>query len=202
MAKLDLKKAMKSLYAPTHQKVDEVDVPPMNYLMIDGEGDPNTSRQYKDAVEALYAMSYALRAAVKKQKGVEFTVMPLEGLWWTQAGTSFDINNKSAMKWTAMILQPEHVTREFFEQVLEEVRKKKKLSALEHIRFEAYEEGPSVQILHVGSYAEEKGTIDKLHEYAGTKGYRHAGKHHEIYLSNPIKTEPAKLKTIIRQPIK
>ena len=199
--KRDLKKELKALYSPPAAEVREVEVPRLRYLMVDGQGDPNTSPEYQEAVEALYALSYGLKFALKKQQGLDYTVMPLEGLWWTEKGT-FDVRRKGELKWTALIAQPEQVTEALFEQVRGEVRKKKPLPALDRVRLEEYAEGRCVQVLHVGPYSEEPATIDKLHRHAAEKGYTLVGRHHEIYLSDPRKTAPEKLKTVIRQPIK
>jgi hypothetical protein len=199
--KVDLKKEQKQLYTAPIGEVSEVPVPPANYLMISGKGDPNKSKEYSEAIEALFSVAYALKFSVKKSRGIDYGVMPLEGLWWTEAGKPFQSEDKSSWCWTAMILQPEYVTQELFKSVLEEVHKKKKLPALSRIRFEKYTEGKAIQIMHIGPYSEEHSTIERLHRYAQERGYKLAGKHHEIYLNNPPRTAPPKLKTILRQPV-
>ena len=202
MSKVDFKKKLKHLYKPSAKEVSVVDVPPMNFLMIDGAGDPNISPEYKQAIEALYSLSYALKFKVKKDIGVDYVVMPLEGLWWTDDPSQFSMSNKELWKWTAMIMQPEYVTPELFEKTLAEVRRKKGLPALDKVRFETYHEGLSVQIMHIGPYAAEEPTIARLHRFIEENGYELNGKHHEIYLSDPRRTAPERLKTILRQPVR
>ena len=203
MTKIDLKKEMKQLYAPSAKETSVVEVPPMSYLMIDGVGDPNTSQEYMDSIEALYAVSYTLKFMAKKSDNpTDYVVMPLEGLWWADDMEEFSVENKNTWKWTSMIMQPSFVTEAMVSQALEQVEKKKGLTALSRMRFEKYHEGPSAQIMHIGPYAAETPTICKLHKFIEDNGYSLRGKHHEIYLSDPRKAAPEKLKTIIRQPIK
>ncbi|MBW1730892.1 MAG: GyrI-like domain-containing protein [Deltaproteobacteria bacterium] len=201
MEKIDFKKELKYLYKASAKEVSVVEVPPMNFLVIEGHGDPNTSSEYMEAIEAIYPVAYALKFKVKKSKGIDYVVMLLEGLWWTDDPAQFSMDNKEIWNWTAMIMQPEHVTKEMYEEAVAEVGKKKDLRALTKMRLETYEEGLSVQILHMGPYAEEGPTIARLHDYIKDHGYRFNGKHHEIYLSDPRKTAPEKLKTILRQPV-
>jgi len=201
MPKIDFKKELKHLYGPSAKKFEVVDVPPMNFLMIDGHGDPNTAQEYKDAVEALYAVAYALKFMSKKEKGVDYGVPPLEGLWWVENMEEFTTEDKSAWDWTMMIMQPEWITQEMVEEAVKQVEKKKNLPALSKLRLETYHEGLAVQILHIGSYDDEAPTIAKMHhEFMPENGYEPAGKHHEIYLSDPRKVAPEKLKTVLRQP--
>jgi hypothetical protein len=174
----------------------------MNFLMIDGAGDPNTAQEYKDAIEALYTVSYALKFMVKKTKAVDYVVAPLEGLLWTDEPSQFTTKNKDIWKWTAMIMQPEYVTEELFNRAVEQVKIKKNLPALPKIKFKRLHEGLSVQIMHVGPYSAEGPTIKKLHDFVKENKYELRGKHHEIYLSDPRKSAQEKLKTVIRQPIK
>lgn len=202
MSKVDLKKDLRHLYNPSAREVSVVDVPPMNFLMIDGTGDPNVSLEYQQAMEALFSLSYALKFRVKKSTGVDYTVMPLEGLWWTDDPSQFSMDNKAMWKWTAMIMQPECVTAEMVAQALDEVRGKRGIPALERVRFETYHEGLSAQIMHIGPYAAEEPTIAQLHSFIRENGYEPSGKHHEIYLSDPRKTAPEQLKTVLRQPIR
>jgi len=170
--------------------------------MIDGQGDPNTSKEFKEAVEALFSLSYALKLIVKNGKaGIDYGVFPLEGLWWSNDMTTFNVENKSDWKWTLMIMQPEFATHELFDVTLQQVQKKKKLDALSKLRFNTFTEGRSAQILHVGPFSGEGPTIDRVHSYIQNNGYKASGKHHEIYLSDIAKTAPEKLKTIIRQPV-
>lgn len=201
MKKIDFKKELKHLYNPSAKEIAVVDVPEMNFLMIDGIGDPNTAQEYKDAIEALYTVSYTLKFMIKKAKAIDYVIVPLESLWWTNKPSQFTIENKDIWKWTAMIMQPEYVIKELFNETLKQVEKKKKLPALSKIRFEKFHEGLSVQILYIGPYSAEGPTIEKIHNFVKEKGYKLAGKHHEIYLSDPRKTASERLKTILRQPI-
>ena len=201
MEKRDIKKELKPLYNPGASKVVTVDVPDMNFLKIDGQGDPNTSTAYKNAVEALFSLSYALKFAIKKGPlAIDYGVLPLEGLWWADDMEQFQQTPKREWKWTAMIMQPEMVTESLVEEVRETVKKKKDLPALEQLRFEPYQEGRAAQILHIGPFSEEGPTIQKVHEHIRELGYTLKGKHHEIYLSDVRRAAPEKWKTIIRQP--
>lgn len=201
MAKRDLKKELWQFYNPGLKDVTIVDVPAMNFLMIDGEGNPNTAQQYRDAVECLYALSYTLKFMVKKLKGgVDYGVMPLEGLWWADDMSTFLDGKKDQWKWTAMIMQPEYVTRALFEKAREDVKKKKSLPALERVRLESFCEGRSAQIMYLGPYSAEGPTIQRIHAFVREQGGKLTGKHHEIYLGDPRRTAPEKLKTVIRQP--
>jgi hypothetical protein len=201
LLKTDLKKELKELYSPSSKKPSIADVPSLNFLMIDGAGDPNTSKEYQDALEALYGVSYTLKFMLKKEVGADFTVMPLEGLWWMPGRAAIDLSNKAKWQWTSMMVQPDPVTKTAFGKAVEELRKKRNPSAVSKIRFEAFHEGLSVQIMYFGPYAAESPTIEKLHEFAKESGYKLRGKHHEIYLSDPRRTAPEKLKTVIRQPV-
>jgi len=201
MTKRDLKKELKHLYSPGSQDITVADVPPMNFLMIDGEGDPNTSQQYRDAIQSLYAWSYTFKFMIKKGKGgVDYGVMPLEGLWWGDDMNVFAEGKKDRWKWTAMIMQPEYVTRALFEKAYVELQKKKNVPALDGVRLESFCEGRSAQIMYLGPYAAEGPTIQRIHAFIKKQGGRLTGKHHEIYLGDPRRTAPEKLKTVIRQP--
>ena len=203
MIRIDFKKELNHLYNPSAKEVVIIDVPKMNFLMVDGAGNPNTVQEFKDAVEALYAVSYALKFMIKKGKiAIDYVVMPLEGLWWTDDMTKFSMENKDIWKWTVMIMQPEYVTKDLFNKALEQVKKKKNLPALSEIRFESLDEGLSAQIRHIGPFSAEGPTIEKLHNFIKENGYELREKHHEIYLSDPRRTAPEKMKTVIRQPIK
>jgi hypothetical protein len=201
MDKIDFKKELKYLYNPTSKEVTAVEVPAMNFLLIDGEGAP-ASQQYSAAIEALFNVSYTLKFMVKKGKSVDFAVMPLEGLWWVDDMAKFSVERKDEWKWTSMIMQPKYVTADDFKLAIDQVRKKKNLTALSKLRFECFNEGKAAQIMHIGPYSAEGPNIAKIHAYILNSGHALSGKHHEIYLNNPSKTAPAKLKTIIRQPMK
>ena len=201
MTKLDYKKDLKHLYFPPQGKFTVVDVPPMNFLMIDGHGDPNHSLQYQQAVEALYSMAYSVKFALKPQ-GVEYSVPPLEGLWWMEDMREFSPLVKDRWDWTMMIMQPAPVTAEVVEKAAAEARRKKGLPVLDGLRFGAYEEGTAAQTLYLGAYADEGPTIARMHAFIAEQGYALRGKHHEIYLGDPRRAAPEKLKTVIRQSIK
>jgi hypothetical protein len=203
MKKIDHKKELVHLYNPSKKEIAIVDVPKMNFVMIDGTGDPNTSREFSEAIEALYAVSYTLKFMIKKgKKAVDYVVMPLEGLWWTDDMTQFSQDNKNIWKWTVMIMQPDFVTRELFKEAVKQVEEKKNPPALSKTRFEAFREGLAAQIMYIGPWSAEGPTIEKVHKFIAEKGRGLTGKHHEIYLSDPRRSAPEKLKTIIRQPMK
>ncbi|MCW3982152.1 MAG: GyrI-like domain-containing protein, partial [Candidatus Bathyarchaeota archaeon] len=143
--KIDFRKELKHLYNPPRTRVEIVDVPQMNFLMIDGSGDPNTAQEYTDSVEALYAVSYTLKFMVKKAKGVDYGVLPLEGLWWTGDDDTFSLENKDLWNWTSLMMQPEHVSKASAHKALEHVEKKKNPPALAKARFEPFREGLCAQ---------------------------------------------------------
>jgi hypothetical protein len=202
MRRVDHKKELKQLYGPSVRQVVEVEVPPMNFLMVDGRGDPNTALAYTEAVEALYGVAYALKFMVKRGPlAVDYKVMPLEGLWWVEDMSHFSMADKDQWLWTSMIMQPDLVDLASFEEAVAQVQKRKDLPALGRMRFERYHEGLSAQVMHVGPYADEVPTIERLHQYIAGRSYQRRGKHHEIYLSDPRRTVPEQLKTVIRQPM-
>lgn len=202
MERIDYLKQLKHLYAPSAKNVEIVDVPEMCFLMIDGEGDPNTSQAFKDAVEALFSLSYTLKFTVKKgEMGVDYGVLPLQALWWSDDQSAFSTGNKEAWKWTVMIMQPECITPALVEEAMREVQRKKKLPSLSLVRFEAFKEGKAAQTMHSGPFSEEGPTIEKVHSFIENSGSRRIGKHHEIYLSDIRRAAPEKWKTIVRQPM-
>lgn len=202
MKKIDYKKELKHLYKPSPKAIGIVDIPEMNFLMIGGQGDPNTSQEYSDAIETLYAVSYALKFMIKKgELAIDYGVMPLEGLWWVDDMSEFSIDDKTNWKWTAMIMQPLHVTQNLFAAACDQVEKKKNPVALPKVRFETFYEGRAAQTMHIGPFSEEGPTVERIHAYIRDNGHRQVGKHHEIYLSDIRKAAPEKWKTIIRQPI-
>jgi hypothetical protein len=202
MRKIDYRKALKHLYGPSAKNVVRIEVPPQNYLMVDGAGDPNGSPDFAAAVEALFALAYSIKFMVKKGPlAVDYGVMPLEGLWWAHEIARFSIHDKSNWQWTLMIMQPDLVTGELVERAVAEVRWKKNPAALDRLRFESLSEGACAQILHVGPFSEEGPAVEKVHRYIESLGRRPAGKHHEIYLSDIRRAAPDKWKTIIRQPM-
>jgi hypothetical protein len=199
--KVDLKKDLKHLYQASAKEVVTVNVPAMRFLMIDGRGDPNTSADYGRAVEALFSVSYAAKFVIKKTEGIDYAVMPLEGLWWADDPSVFAANDRTQWQWTMMIMQPDFAASDVIEAAKSAVEKKKGIRAAAQLRLETFAEGVCAQILHVGPFTEEGPTIARLHDFiAARTGLR--GKHHEIYLSDIRRSDPAKWKTVIRQPMK
>jgi len=178
-------------------------VPPMTFLAVDGHGDPNTSPAYAAAVQALFTVSYAAKFAIRKAGGENVKVAPLEGLWWAENLVSFDAGDKADWDWTMMIRQPDVVTTELVDRLVEEVATRKALPSARALRLETFEEGPAAQVLHVGPYATEGPTIARLHAFIRDQGFDfdgHVHKHHEIYLGDPRRSAPERLRTIVRQP--
>jgi hypothetical protein len=199
--KVDLKKEMKHLYQASAGDVMQLEVPTLKYLMVDGAGDPNTSQDYAQAVEALFAVSYTAKFMLKKGPlALDYAVMPLEGLWWADDMSAFASNDKAKWQWTMMILQPSFVSDDILNTAIAEVRRKKKLPGVEALRLENFSEGLCAQVLHVGPFTEEGPTIERLHAFIDARSARR-GKHHEIYLSDIQRAAPQKWKTILRQPM-
>ena len=202
MTKIDFKKEWKHLYQPSKKEFQIVEVPGLKFFKVDGRGDPNSALEYTEAIEALYAVSYKTKFLSKKE-GQDYVVPPLEGLWWADDMETFSTaRDKSQWSWTMMIMTPEWITEEMVTEARLEVEKKKDLPALKKLRWEEYQEGLSVQILHLGSYDDEGPVLARLHDiWMPEQGYTFNGLHHEIYLSDPRRVEPSKLKTILRQPV-
>jgi len=196
---IDLKKTYRDHYT-AKLAPSIVEVPERPFLMIDGYGDPNTAGEYAEAVQAMYPIAYGFRAAIKAATKDAYTVMPLEGLWWVPDMADFDPIDKSSWFWTIMICLPEVLTDAMSVGVIEGITAKKALVAGAKARVEPFAEGTAAQILHIGPYADEAPTIETLHRFIADHGGTLSGKHHEIYLSDPRKTDPARLRTIIRQP--
>jgi hypothetical protein len=200
MREIDFKKLLKVFYcAPKEPTL--VDVPPLAYLMIDGRGDPNGSAEFTAATEALFSVSYTLKFSLKKARVADWTIPGLEGLWWVDPPDCFSLDRRDLWRWTLMILQPEEVTPGHLEAALAAVGGRRKGSPPPALRLETLHEGRSAQVLHVGSYADEPATIARLHAFIAAQGLSFRGRHHEIYLSDPRRCSPEKLKTIIRQPV-
>lgn len=207
MAAIDPKKTLDA-YRAKRGEFRVVDVPRLTYLMIDGAGDPNTSPVYREAVSALFPVAYALKFASRKALGIDTVVMPLEGLWHAPDMESFTSRrDKSAWMWTMMIMVGDHVTAPMFAEAVEAVaqkaaKKKEPIPALDSVRLETLDEGTSVQTLHVGPFDDEGPVLDDLHHrFIPESGLQMRGRHHEIYLSDLRRTDPAKLRTILRQPV-
>lgn len=200
--KTDLKKTLDS-YRASHNAFRVLDVPPMQYLMIDGHGDPNTSASYAAAVSSLFPVAYKLKFTSKRDLDRDYVVPPLEALWWSADMATFTARrDKSQWDWTVMILTPEWITAAIVDDAVAAVGKKEAPPALEKLRLEVLDEGRCVQTLHIGSYDDEAPVLAQLHdEFIPDNGFRMSGKHHEIYLSDVRRVEASKLKTILRQPV-
>jgi hypothetical protein len=201
MEKLDLKKTRKPLFTAPLGRFVTIQAPPVSYLMVDGHGDPNTAPAYRLAVESLYATAFTIKFA-SKANGKDFVVAPLEGLWSAPDPESFTARRKDEWDWTLMIMVPDHLDEGIF--LAARTRAREKLGALpESLRLESLEEGLCLQALHVGGYDDEGPLLARLHgEVMPSGGYGFAGRHHEVYLSDPRRTTPEKLKTVIRQPVR
>jgi len=202
MTKADLRKSIDS-YQAKHNVFRIVEVPKMQYLMVDGHGDPNTSQEFKNAILALYPVAYKLKFMSKQDLGRDYTVMPLEGLWWAEDMSSFTAaRDKSQWDFTAMIMQPDWITREMYEAACGRAMQKNPALDLGKLRLEALDEGLCVQTLHVGSFDNEAGVLKQMHEeFIPANGLELAKKHHEVYFSDFRKVAPEKLKTLLRQPV-
>ena len=201
MDKVDLKAERKDLYAPPRGRFVEVVVPEMSFLAVDGHGDPNTSEDYRHAVEALFAVSYAAKFLSKRELGRDYVVLPLEGLWSAADWTAFERRAKDDWSWTMMIRQPGWVGTALLDQARDSVRAKN-LPALPKVLCRPLDEGLCVQTLHVGSYDDEAPVLRALHrDYLPQHGLTPTGHHHEIYLNDARRTHPSKLKVVLRQPV-
>jgi len=200
--KVDMKKELKQLYHASAKNVVAVDVPALNYLMVDGKGDPNSAPEYAQAVEALFSVAYTAKFMVKKgPQAIDYAVMPLEGLWWADDLSVFVANDRAHWQWTMMIMQPSFVSNEVIAAAIDQVRTKKALPGIDRLRVQVFTEGLCAQVLHVGPFTEEGPTIERLHAFIDARAGR-AGKHHEIYLTDIRRADPQKWKTIIRHPMR
>ena len=201
MGKIDLKKEFKAFYNPTAKEVTLIDIPKKNFIMIDGQGAPE-SPQFAQSIEALYPIAYGIKFDKKKTDGTDYGVMPLEGLFWADDMAVFmpETADRSKWQWTLMIMQPDFITAADFNKVKEGAGKKKDNTFIKKVRFESYTEGKSVQIMHIGPYAAEGSNIQKLHHKIKEIGGKLTGRHHEMYLSDPRRAAPDKMKTVVRQP--
>jgi hypothetical protein len=199
--KIDLRKQLKDLYQPSAKQVAEVQVPAFTFLMVDGQGDPNNSAAYAEAVEALFTVSYTAKFMMKKgpaQK--DYAVMPLEGLWWSDDLAAFTRGDRALWRWTMMIMQPAFVPVALLVKAMAEAARKKPLPGIARLRIEKFAEGRCAQILHVGPFTTEGPVIERLHAHIESRtGLR--GRHHEIYLTDIRRADPSRWKTVIRQPM-
>jgi hypothetical protein len=201
--KLDLKRELKKYYNPSSSVPEIVDVPNFKYLMIDGIGMDFENGDSQNAIQALFGVSFKIKFMLKRTQGIDYVVMPLEGLWWSDDLNDFVNGNRDKWRWTYMIMQPEFVTADLVQAALKEVKKSKANKLLDQLRFEDYQEGLSAQMMHNGPFSEEHPYIMEIHRLIKESGgnlMETTKKHHEIYLSDFRKTEPEKLRTILRQP--
>lgn len=204
--KLDLRKSLNYLYAPSAKKMEVVNVPNFNFIKVDGQILPGelieVSSSFQDAMTAIYGLAFTLKfmSKLRKQNPIDYSVMAVEGLWWLESG-KFKIDPTESWYFTLMMLQPDHITMEMYLEALGQLKKKKDSPILSRVRFEPFHEGLSIQIMHIGPYAEEPATIARMKSFAEENGYRYRGLHHEIYLGDPRRAKPEKLRTILRQPV-
>ncbi|HWC70269.1 MAG TPA: GyrI-like domain-containing protein [Actinomycetota bacterium] len=199
--KVDFRRELGDLYDAGDEPT-MVEVPEIHFLMIDGHGDPNRSAEFRKAVEALYAVAYALKFRVRRlPDGVDFEIMPLEGCWWIPDARVWDFDDKSDWDWTLMVALPEVVTSELAADVKASVRERRRMATLDLVRFEPFEEGPCAHVLHRGPFSAERPTLERLYGFIKDRALMPVGKHHEIYLTDPQRTADEDLRTIIRQPV-
>ena len=206
MAKKDLSPTLQKLYFPSEKEPNLVKVPKMRFISVEGKGDPNSSKEFQEAIGALYSVAYTAKFSLKKNaKEKDFTVMPLEALWWAEGAKDLASAPKGEWSWKAMIMVPKQVNDKVVSDALEQLRKKgkdKELPGLKRLKLEEFDEGLSAQIMHIGPYSAERPTIEKIIKYATDNGYELHGRHHEIYLGDPRRSKPEKLKTVVRLPVR
>lgn len=206
MKKLDLKRDLKQYYAPSARQVELVDVPQFNFITLRGAiesgYEPGNSPAFQQATEALYGLAYSLKFMSKQrpENPIDYPVMPLEGLWWVEDG-KFDITIKDNWHWQLMINQPQHITPEMFQEAIQQLGKKRDNPDLHRARLQPFHEGLSVQIMHIGPYSTEPATVARMEAFAAEKGYQMRRNHHEIYIGDPRRAQPEKLRTILRHPV-
>lgn len=201
MPSVDLRRELREPYSATTTPAF-VEVPDLPFLMIDGHGDPDTAPAYAEAVQALYSVAYTIRFALKRgPAALDAPVMPLEGLWWAADMSAFTTGDKSQWDWTMMITVPEQVTGQTVEDARTDAARKKHLAGIDRVRLERFAEGRCAQIMHLGPYSVEGPTVATLHAFIADQGCVLTGKHHEIYLGDPRRAAPERLRTIVRQPV-
>lgn len=206
--KLDLRKQYKEFYHPSAKEVVLVDVPEFLFLALDGTVEtgvrPGDSEDFRNGMGAMYSVGYGLKfmSKLRPDDPVDFTVMAVEGLWETESGDRFDFDWREPSLYTLLMMQPNHITPAMFEQAVSDANAKKANPALDRIRLERWREGPSVQIMHIGPYADEPATLEKMETFADEHGYEFHGRHHEIYMGDPTRSRPENLKTVLRHPVK
>ncbi|MFN8497911.1 MAG: GyrI-like domain-containing protein [Anaerolineae bacterium] len=197
---IDVKKLYKDLYNPPSKTPVLIEVPPLDYLMLDGQGDPSGAA-FAEATQALYSVAYTLKFMLQKELGVKYSVPPMSALWWADEMTDFLNARRDNWRWTAMIMQPVVVAPEQLARAISDAARKKDVAAVADVRLERFAEGLAAQIMHLGPYSAEPPTIARLHAFIHHRGYALRGKHHEVYLSDPRRAAPEKMKTVLRQPV-
>lgn len=201
MEKVDFKQLFKQYYRPKSEQPEVIDVPSMQYLMIDGKGSP-AAADFEHAIQAMYGVFFTIKFGRRKAgMGPDYSGAPLEGLWWMGDNTSFDVTKKDQWQWTLMLWQPDFITPKDLIAAVTQLKVKKPNPMLDKIRLETIDEGLAVQVMHIGPYSEEGPTVERLHAFAKEQGLVLTGKHHEIYMGDPRRAKPEKLKTILRQPV-
>jgi hypothetical protein len=200
MKTIDLKKSLKFYYTASAAKPAIIDVPALSALMVDGVGDPNAPA-FAEAIGTLYSVAYTLKFTFKKERAIDYPVMALEGLWCAEDVTDFANQRRDRWQWTLFVVQPEVVTKADVKKAIAAVKAKGKLARLPEVRLKKFKEGRAAQLLHVGPYAAEAPTIERLHRFVAEQGLRLRGRHHEIYIGDPRRSAPEKLKTIVRHPV-
>lgn len=202
-SKIDLKRELKHLYNPSAKKVSVVEVPKMNFLMLNGKGNPEGSQAFQDAIQAIYSVAYTMKFMLKGRASIpDFTVMPLESLWWVSGGAAFDKAKREDWRWTVMVAQPEFIEEEHLAEAKKAVEQKQGVPLAAKVRLRSLNEGPSLQTMWIGPYDRIGEAADRIEDYARENVYKLKGKHHEIYLSDPRRVAPERIRTIVRQPIK
>jgi hypothetical protein len=203
MATVEFKKEFSGLYKASAYEASVVDVPAMKFITVSGAGYPGPSGEFQDGIAALYAVAYTLKFSLKKTAGAgDFAVMPLEALWWTESGKPLDQESRENWCWTVMMALPGFVTKTLVKKAVKEAAERKELPALKQVELERIQEGLSAQIKHKGPYTGSDPTVKRLHDFIAEQGLKPHGKHHEIYLNDPSRTAPEKIRTIIRQPVR
>jgi hypothetical protein len=205
MSPVDLVKLHRALYTPSYKHPAIVDVPELSFLAVEGRGSPE-SETYQEAIQALYGTAYTLKFSVRNTDAErDFKVAPLEGLWWgdVERPSLAELQkDREAWNWRMMIAVPDEVTAAEVAAATEAAARKRRPTAQAEVRFERFEEGLAAQLMHIGPYSEEAPTIERLHAWVEEQGYELHGRHHEIYLGDPRRTAPERLKTVIRHPVR
>lgn len=206
--KLDLRKQHKEFYMPSAREVVLVDVPEFLFLALDGTVGtgvrPGDSEDFREAMGAIYGVGYSLKfmSKLRAVDPIDFTVMAVEGLWATESGDKFHFDWREPSLFRLLMMQPDHITSEMFERAVADTRAKRPGQALDRLRLERWCEGPSVQIMHIGPYADEPATLNRMDAFVEDHGYVFHGRHHEIYVGDPTRSKPENLKTVLRHPVK